>query len=562
MWKTSLYVVAIAVIAGVAYGCSSFYVFLFGVILFHLSIAVISVSAKFGFRLTKRLIVAGLWVLHYLLLPVSIILSNIPGLRTVVNFFFVFTVAFWFRVLLLFDRGLRKILSSTDRSLRHPSGTNVSIVNSPLPDFQPCGDFDDFHVLPTVPLHYSENAAISCGNIARLVYEDVPLIRYELKKGGFEDDTLRLIHYHNTVGFCARKGNRIIVVFRGTDPLNLMHIFTDLRLGQVSLSELDDRDEKGQVGDAPERAAGDVPDSMGRVHYGFVRALRLSEKPAELRRSLQRRDSEQREKRKSRSIAAEKISIELSNHTLGDTFKSALVAFAQVFKFFWSGIWMHSVDPVDTKFSGRSERHVTAYEQAAQAIEAIWVPNGQVIVCGHSLGGALAQVFFTQCVHERKPWIENTYVYTYGAPRVGNSDYVRYMSDYASKMFRIVNNNDIIPRIPGISEDFLWFLPTWSITAMGSSGGKYETYADNPGHLIYIDGADGTVLVDPREGIPDIQVMALNGILDTHTIWRMRYESTVRVIFRLLLPFCMNDHLPSDYVQMIKLHKKLNNRLR
>jgi len=64
-------------------------------------------------------------------------------------------------------------------------------------------------------------------------------------------------------------------------------------------------------------------------------------------------------------------------------------------------------------------------------------PDWPVILCGHSLGGAMSQV-----ASYYVPWVDA--IYTYGSPRV--------ISWFKEKLcvehFRHVNNNDIVPRVP------------------------------------------------------------------------------------------------------------------
>lgn len=59
-------------------------------------------------------------------------------------------------------------------------------------------------------------------------------------------------------------------------------------------------------------------------------------------------------------------------------------------------------------------------------------------IAGHSLGGALAVLTGARMSNVQG-------IYTYGAPRVGNRDFV---ANYPHTLHRIVNNNDVIPHLP------------------------------------------------------------------------------------------------------------------
>ncbi len=63
--------------------------------------------------------------------------------------------------------------------------------------------------------------------------------------------------------------------------------------------------------------------------------------------------------------------------------------------------------------------------------------NRKIITCGHSLGGALA----TLCASR----LDADKCYTYGSPRVGDREWV---SKFTTKHYRVVNNNDVVPKVP------------------------------------------------------------------------------------------------------------------
>ncbi|MCI5125417.1 MAG: lipase family protein [Candidatus Electrothrix sp. AR5] len=70
---------------------------------------------------------------------------------------------------------------------------------------------------------------------------------------------------------------------------------------------------------------------------------------------------------------------------------------------------------------------------------------------GHSLGGALAQLAAaTLRFQEKQDWVGG--VYTFGQPRAGNSDFAKkYNSHLKNVTCRVVNNNDLVARIPTIN---------------------------------------------------------------------------------------------------------------
>ncbi len=69
--------------------------------------------------------------------------------------------------------------------------------------------------------------------------------------------------------------------------------------------------------------------------------------------------------------------------------------------------------------------------------------NGEslpLFITGHSLGGALA-LLATKLVAQNI----NGACYTFGAPRIGNYEYFRYLK---TPVYRVVNSSDIVPRVP------------------------------------------------------------------------------------------------------------------
>jgi triacylglycerol lipase len=71
----------------------------------------------------------------------------------------------------------------------------------------------------------------------------------------------------------------------------------------------------------------------------------------------------------------------------------------------------------------------------------------KVWVTGHSLGGALAELCAAQAFFVEHVPIQG--VYTFGQPRVGDDAFARALNAaLGSRIFRMVNDKDIVPRVP------------------------------------------------------------------------------------------------------------------
>ncbi|KAF9126616.1 hypothetical protein BGW39_006486 [Mortierella sp. 14UC] len=157
-------------------------------------------------------------------------------------------------------------------------------------------------------------------------------------------------------------------------------------------------------------------------------------------------------------------------------------------------------------------------------------------ICGHSLGGALATIFLAKMVQSNSPLLDIfSGLYTFGCPRLGDKEFSHAFGPrLACKMFHHVHNNDVFARVP------FW--------------GTYET---PPGTLVFIDSSRTLTLYppDPHTLMPvpvrGISFMHLSGILNVRVIMRMRRESWLRILERIVLPFFLNDHFPGDYVKAL-----------
>jgi predicted lipase len=75
-------------------------------------------------------------------------------------------------------------------------------------------------------------------------------------------------------------------------------------------------------------------------------------------------------------------------------------------------------------------------------------PELKLIICGHSLGGALALMCYSYFIFSDSPRRVDA-VYTVGQPPVGNKHFAQHLK-FASpktKYIRITNNQDIVPSL-------------------------------------------------------------------------------------------------------------------
>lgn len=73
-------------------------------------------------------------------------------------------------------------------------------------------------------------------------------------------------------------------------------------------------------------------------------------------------------------------------------------------------------------------------------------PKARLYAAGHSMGGALAQL----CAIDFKFYYNFTevYVYTFGAPRLGNIEFAALFVNSTTEAWRLTHNRDIVPSLP------------------------------------------------------------------------------------------------------------------
>ncbi|KAL4435114.1 hypothetical protein ABPG74_003607 [Tetrahymena malaccensis] len=73
--------------------------------------------------------------------------------------------------------------------------------------------------------------------------------------------------------------------------------------------------------------------------------------------------------------------------------------------------------------------------------------NAKIVITGHSLGGAIATLVSIEVLKYLKTK-DQVSVYTFGAPKIGNQNFVDYLNQQIPNSYRIVNYYDAVPHLP------------------------------------------------------------------------------------------------------------------
>lgn len=116
-----------------------------------------------------------------------------------------------------------------------------------------------------------------------------------------------------------------------------------------------------------------------------------------------------------------------------------------------------------TEGNGQAHRGFYGAFLAAKAfvdryMRAFHRPEQNIVVCGHSLGGAIALLLAEWL---RRDWSDNIQLYTFGSPRAGDRAFVQ--SAAALTHHRLVNHNDPVPGVP-----FTWMDAEWKLALPGT----------------------------------------------------------------------------------------------
>jgi hypothetical protein len=100
-------------------------------------------------------------------------------------------------------------------------------------------------------------------------------------------------------------------------------------------------------------------------------------------------------------------------------------------------------DGIGKAHKGFHEAYVVLQPFITKYLERFLTNGQRVVVCGHSLGGAIA-LLLAEWI--RQNYDEQVILYTFGSPRAGDADFVEKAKTLVHH--RIVNNNDPVPSVP------------------------------------------------------------------------------------------------------------------
>ena len=114
--------------------------------------------------------------------------------------------------------------------------------------------------------------------------------------------------------------------------------------------------------------------------------------------------------------------------------------------------WITDAEFFRIKLNDNIEIHEGFYKSwlsiKLQILDFVKTIDKPLYITGHSLGGALANICSWELSSQKIPFVG---CITYGEPRSGNKTWIRQCDElFGERKIRLVNNVDIVPRIPGV----------------------------------------------------------------------------------------------------------------
>ena len=149
-----------------------------------------------------------------------------------------------------------------------------------------------------------------------------------------------------------------------------------------------------------------------------------------------------------------------------------------------------SITNIGKVHSGFFQSLNSVWSTVMEHLKELQTDEQPVWITGHSLGGALAALAYAT-LRLQEPKYELAGAYTFGQPRIGDNILCKaFDADSKHRFFRVVNNNDIVPRVPSklIRQGASWL--TYAARAIHD----IDAY-EHMGTMLYFD-ADGKLIHD------------------------------------------------------------------
>jgi pimeloyl-ACP methyl ester carboxylesterase len=194
----------------------------------------------------------------------------------------------------------------------------------------------------------------------------------------------------------------------------------------------------------------------------------------------------------------------------------------------------------------------------------------RVVICGHSLGGAIA-LLLAEGLRRIPDAHYNPLLYTYGAPRAADSEFISGAS--ALVHHRIVNHNDPVPSVPAPwmnTTAKLWVPGAVTLFSAPTAGGllfaaglvrvggnAYQHHGEQQ-HFMPItlpDGTHSSVLWKP--GCESIQELGCNRALRLHGDMPDR-DNLLRQLFQANQHFMTTSYIPAAWATLRRWQQTLD----
>ncbi|KAL3681759.1 hypothetical protein R1sor_024715 [Riccia sorocarpa] len=200
------------------------------------------------------------------------------------------------------------------------------------------------------------------------------------------------------------------------------------------------------------------------------------------------------------------------------------------------------------------ENKKLAYDHITATVKEIMKknPEAKLFVTGHSLGGALANLYTAFLFFNNEDLITNRFgaLYTFGQPRVGSEQYSKFLISKIgkSRYWRVVYGNDLVPRIP--FDDLHFEFKHCGYCYYFDERFEEQTLKEAPNHN-YFSWRISTIIGQRIGALYDLILSCFSGWIYGPE-FREDWQSICVRFGGLFMPG-MSAHLMNNYVSAIRL---------